>query len=66
MDYCARTPRFFPTLKAFREPESYKVNPRLFRRAMFDALWVNWLVGIIELVEALHDSHVLTPVIWLP
>lgn len=66
IDYCARTPRFLPTLKRFREPESYNVNPRLFRRAMFDALWFIWLVGIIELVETLHDAHILAAVIWLP
>lgn len=66
MDYCARTPRFFPTLKTFHEEESYVVNARLFRRAMFDALWFIWLVGIIEFVETLHDSHILTPVVWLP
>lgn len=66
MDYCARTPRFFPSLKSFREPDSYIVNARLFRRAMFDALWFIWLVGIIELVETLRDVYILTPVIWLP
>lgn len=54
-DYCSRTPRFIPNLKAFHEPESYLVNPRLFRRSLGDALLFVWLVGIIELVEALHE-----------
>jgi protein-S-isoprenylcysteine O-methyltransferase Ste14 len=65
-DYCARTPRFFPDLKLFREPESYPVNPRLYRRTMANGLWFVWLVGIIELVEALHEYHVLMPLIRLP
>jgi protein-S-isoprenylcysteine O-methyltransferase Ste14 len=65
-EYCGRTPRFFPNPKAFHEPESYVVNPRLFRRAMGDALWFIWLVGIIELVEALHEYQFVTAVIRLP
>ncbi|MBI4390390.1 MAG: isoprenylcysteine carboxylmethyltransferase family protein [candidate division NC10 bacterium] len=65
-EYCARTPRFVPNPKAFHEPESYVVNPRVFRRAMGDALWFIWLVGIIELVEALHEYQFVTPVIRLP
>lgn len=65
-DYCARTPRFLPNPKAFHEPESYVVNPGVFRGAMGDVLWFIWLVGVIELVEALHEYHFLTPVIRLP
>lgn len=64
-DYCNTTPRFFPSPKLFREPESYTVNPKLFRRTMGDVLWFVWLVGVVELVETLHDSQILSPVIWL-
>lgn len=64
--YCARTPRFFPALKAFHEPESYLVSPGLFRRSMTDALWFVWLVGLIELVEAFHEYGLLAPLIRLP
>lgn len=65
-DYCARTPRFFPNLRAFHEPERYVVNPRQFRGAMGDVLWFVWLVGVIELVEALHKFHILAPLLRLP
>jgi len=65
-DYCARTPRFFPNLRAFHEPERYVVNPRQFRYTMVDVLWFVWLVGVIELVEALHEYHILTPLLRLP
>ncbi len=65
-DYCARTPRFFPSLKAFNEPGSYVVNPGLFRRTMGDALWFVWLVGIIKLVEALHEYGLMKPMLRLP
>jgi protein-S-isoprenylcysteine O-methyltransferase Ste14 len=63
--YRARTPRFFPDFSKFTEPPSYVVNPRLFRRTMFDVIWFVWFVGIIELVEALHELQVFTPPIWL-
>ena len=65
-DYRARTPCFFPDLGLFREPQSYTVNPSLYRRTMANGLWFVWLVGIIELVEALHEYHVLAPLIRLP
>lgn len=59
--YCARTPRFFPDFSKFEEPVSYVVNPRLFRKTMFDVIWFVWFVGIIELVEALHELQVFVP-----
>jgi len=66
IDYCARTPRFFPSLKAFNEPDSYVVNPRLVRRTMGDVLWFVWLVGIIALVEVLHEYGFMQPILRLP
>lgn len=64
--YCAQTPRFFPNVAKFNEPDTYLVNPKLFRRTMGDVIWFVWFVGIIELVEALHELHYFEPIIWLP
>jgi len=64
--YCARTPRFIPNLAGFNEPETYLVNPKLFRRTMGDVIWFVWFVGIVELVEALHEYRYFKPLIWLP
>ncbi len=64
--YCARTPRFFPNLSLFREPQSYLVDPKVFRRAIGDVLWFVWLVGVIEVVEALHEYQIIKPLIRLP
>jgi len=61
--YFQSTPRFFPKLSNFREPEEYIVKPVVFRKHMFDALWFIWLVGILEVMESLHELHVL-PVIF--
>jgi protein-S-isoprenylcysteine O-methyltransferase Ste14 len=64
--YCARVPRFLPKLSGYVEPDTYTVNPRLFRRTMFDVVWFVWFVGILEFVEALHEYHYVTPLIHLP
>ncbi len=63
-NYCQTTPRFFPNFKGFNEPQTYLVNPKLFRKTMIDVLWFIWLVGIIEFIEVLHENHLLTT-IWL-
>lgn len=64
-DYRARTPLLIPRLSLFREPGEYAVNPKLFRRTMFDVVWFVWFVGIIEFVEALHTTKVFEPVFYL-
>jgi protein-S-isoprenylcysteine O-methyltransferase Ste14 len=58
-DYFNSTPRFFPSLVLLRETNEYAVKPKAFRRGLFDALWFVWLVGILELVEALHEYKAL-------
>ncbi|HEX9182957.1 MAG TPA: isoprenylcysteine carboxylmethyltransferase family protein [Burkholderiales bacterium] len=65
-EYCARTPRLFPDFSRFTEPESWTVNPRIFRRSMGEVVWFVWFVGIIELVEALHEYRFVEPVVRLP
>ncbi len=64
--YCELTPRFFPRLSGLNEPENYTVNPRLFRRTMGDVIWFVWILGFLELVEALHEFHILEPLLRLP
>jgi hypothetical protein len=57
--YLNRVPAFFPRLSLLKEPDKYIVNPIVFKRHMFDALWFVWLVGILELIENLHDLELL-------
>ena len=52
--YLASTPRFFPRLSQLQEPEQYPVNPRVFRKHLAEGLLFVWLVGVFEIVEALH------------
>lgn len=64
-DYCARTPRFWPRLSGLVEPETWAVNPRIFRRRLGDTLLFIWGVGFIELIDALHRMGVLPTLIRL-
>ncbi|MFC1579531.1 methyltransferase family protein [Thermodesulfobacteriota bacterium] len=63
-DYCRKTPIFFPKLSILREPETYTVNPKIFRKNVFGALWFVWFAGILEMIEALHESEIL-PVLFI-
>lgn len=65
-EYLRTTPRLLPDPALFKEPETYTVNPRLFRRTMGDVIWFVWFVGIVEIVEALHEYHYVRPLFALP
>jgi len=61
--YVKTTPAFFPKLSLLTEPQEYKVNPISFKRRLFSSLWFIWLVGILEIIEALHELK-LIPVLF--
>ena len=54
LEYARSTPRFFPAVGKLREPETYVVNPKIFRRHLLDALVFGWCVGILEILEELR------------
>ena len=60
--YRSRVPAFFPRCSLLKgmEPDNYPVCTRTVRRAMFDLLWFVWIIGLVEMVEALHETQ------WLP
>jgi steroid 5-alpha reductase family enzyme len=62
-EYMATTPRFLPKLSNLREPAQYVVNPRVFRKHIFESMLFVWVVGMLELVETLHKLHVLPTVL---
>ena len=57
--YRMNTPAFFPKLSLLQEPETYAINPKVFKRNIFRALWFIWLVGILEIIEAFHETGLL-------
>jgi protein-S-isoprenylcysteine O-methyltransferase Ste14 len=63
--YRKEVPSFMPSLRRFHEPDEYVVKAALFRKSLFDAMWFVWLIGIMEVIEALHESHILPVLIKL-
>lgn len=57
--YKCTTPSFFPKLSLLREPTQYVVKPHVFRRRMFGALYFIWLVGVLEMIEELHELRLI-------
>lgn len=57
--YVRTTPSFFPRLSNLKEPEEYHVKPVIFRNNLFHALWFIWIIGILELIESLHEAGIL-------
>jgi hypothetical protein len=58
-----RVPKIFPKWSLLSEPDEYVVNPRLFKKHIFSALWFIWLTGIMEIIEVLRELSVL-PVLY--
>jgi len=58
-DYCARVPRWIPDFSLYREPDQVSLEPRHMRRAILDAMWFLWAFAIWELIEMLHEFHLL-------
>jgi protein-S-isoprenylcysteine O-methyltransferase Ste14 len=57
--YSRRTPRFWPSLKAYQEPATYLVSPQHFRKELCDVMWFIMAGGLVEFIEGLHQLGVL-------
>lgn len=62
-DYLAGTPRFIPSFALLHEPEEYTVKPLVFRKRLLDSLCFVWIVGVLEIIESLHE-YGLIPVLF--
>lgn len=60
--YIENTPRFFPDFTKLKEPDSYLVNPKIFRKHLIDAYMFVLIAGGIEVIEQLHKLGWITPV----
>lgn len=58
-DYFKTTPQFWPKWSLLTESEEYVVNVGLFKKHIFSALWFIWLIGILEVIEALREADML-------
>jgi hypothetical protein len=61
--YFETVPRFIPKLSKLQEPDEYVVKPVIYRKHMFDALWFVWLLGIMEMIESLHELNIM-PIVF--
>ncbi len=59
IEYKQRVPSFFPKLSLLEEPRQYVVNPKVYRRHIYNALWFIWVVGFIEVIEGLREIGLL-------
>lgn len=57
--YRRNTPIFFPKLSLLQEPETYTVNPKIFRKSIYSTLWFIWFIGIFEIIKACHGTGLL-------
>lgn len=64
--YMARVPRFFPKPSLLKEPDSYVVDPKLFRKSIGDALWFIWGLGLMAVIHGLHATETVRPLLKLP
>ncbi len=62
-EYCDKTPSFIPSLSLLYEPDDYIVKPVTFRKNIFDTLGFIWIVGLLELIEGLHEANII-PVLF--
>ena len=54
--YTRSVPAFFPNISKFEEPQTYQVNPGVYRIHIFSALWFVWSVGILEVIEGFQKA----------
>ena len=64
--YCARTPRWLPDLRLWRNADSIAVNPALLTRALIDGAMFFVALPIIELLDYLHESGLVPTLLSLP
>jgi protein-S-isoprenylcysteine O-methyltransferase Ste14 len=58
-NYLKRVPVFFPKISLLNEPEEYTVKPIIFRQHMFDTLLFVWLLGIMVVLQELHELKII-------
>lgn len=58
-NYMRSTPRFFPSLKRFSEPQQWSANPLLFRRHIVNDTLFIALAALLELIEGLRHAGVI-------
>jgi protein-S-isoprenylcysteine O-methyltransferase Ste14 len=61
--YCATVPRFFPSYRNYVEADQIHISPRLLKKGLFGTAFLLLLIGVLELLKALHASG-LMPILF--
>jgi protein-S-isoprenylcysteine O-methyltransferase Ste14 len=54
--YFQRTPKFFPKFSLFNMPEECNVGTKIFTRELIRSFFFIWMIGLLELIEAIQQS----------
>ena len=57
--YLAEVPRFFPSCRAYYEPDEITISPRHLKKGLFGIAFLLLLIGAFELMQGLHQTGVL-------
>jgi protein-S-isoprenylcysteine O-methyltransferase Ste14 len=63
LEYKQTIPRIIPNFSLYQEPERYIVNPKVYRKHIFSALWFIWFVGMLEIIEGFEELGIIHP-LW--
>jgi len=58
-EYSNSTPRFFPKISHLTEPKKYAVNTVIIRRHILSTFWFVLSIGVLEIIEELHEVGIL-------
>ena len=58
LTYCSSVPCFFPSYRNYVEADQIHISPRLLKKGLFGTAFLLLLIGVLELLKALHASGV--------
>lgn len=57
--YLAEVPCFFPSGRAYYEPDEITISPRHLKKGLFGIAFLLLLIGAFELMQGLHQTGLL-------
>lgn len=66
VEYYEKTPKFIPKYSLFREPETYVINVKNYRKGFLDATVFLWIYALLQVVEKMHHLGLLPTLFKIP
>jgi protein-S-isoprenylcysteine O-methyltransferase Ste14 len=64
--YIERVPRFLPNISLYSEHDTCVLKTKQLRRALLDAGYFIWIYGAVQLIQKLHETHMLPVLFKIP